>query len=302
MLVVQVSTRPTLTTVEKITKELSRSDLDDNTSYKTSEARQWFGVSSSTRTLPTTRIKKEQVYNNVDNESNLKDKVQNTNIKREVLEFSSKPPKDDMVTIPEEHQNKISLHLTKQSNPLLSTTIITTPSVNRAAVSGRSKVVRTTEPSKGEMITTTTEQQNDISLYLTRETTSIKTVAKMTKDVTRKIMENNAQICCQKLSLTSTGETKELYPFVIGVYHLTNDSRVIYAKEGQKRFISRPPGLTRRGMNTFSWGLNNNPDGKWGWIKAFSNAECPDMIDHWKAYDKIRKTWVADNTLTFQCL
>ena len=154
MLVVQVSTRPTLTTVEKITKELSRSDLDDNTSYKTSEARQWFGVSSSTRTLPTTRIKKEQVYNNVDNESNLKDKVQNTNIKREVLEFSSKPPKDDMVTIPEEHQNKISLHLTKQSNPLLSTTIITTPSVNRAAVSGRSKVVRTTEPSKGEMITT----------------------------------------------------------------------------------------------------------------------------------------------------
>ena len=263
LLVVQISTRPGLVTVEKITKELPRSNWDDNTSYQTSKPRQWLGESSTTRGLQTTRAKNKQVNDDVDDQSNLKEEEKKANTKREVREFekTTKLSKVEIITTTRKQQNDISLYLTRQIIPLLSTT--------------------------------------------TTKTTSMKTVSvnERNKDVTRNIMKNRkGQICCQKLSLTSTGETKELYPFVIGVYHLTNDSRIIYAKEGQKRFISRPPGLTRRGMNTFSWGLNSNPGGKWGWIKAFSNAECPDMIDHWKAYDKIRKTWVADNTLTFQCL
>ena len=263
LLVVQISTRPGLVTVEKITKELPRSNWDDNTSYQTSKPRQWLRESSTTRGLQTTRAKNKQVNDDVDDQSNLKEEEEKANTKREVREFEMtiKSSNVEIITTTKKQQNDISLYLTRQIIPLLSTT--------------------------------------------TTKTTSMKTVSvnERTEDVTRNIIENRkGQICCQKLNLTSTGETKELYPFVIGVYHLTNNSRIIYAKEGQKRFISRPPGLTRRGMNTFSWGLNSNPAGKWGWIKAFSNAECPDMIDHWKAYDKIRKTWVADATLTFQCV
>merc|ERR1712179_160898 len=256
LLVVQISTRQGLGLLpgEKSTKEMPRSDWDVKTVFKASEPRQWMGESSSASILPTTRIIKDQAYNDLHNESDLKNEVENAKTKRKVLDFekTTRQSTNTIVTIPEEQLNDASLYLTRKTSPLLTTTTTTT----------------TTTP-------------------------SVKTVgvSRGNTDVTRNIMENDEQICCKKLNLTSTGETKELYPFVIGVYHLTNDSRAIYAKEGQRRFISRPPGLTRRGMNTFSWGINSNPDGKWGWIKAFSNADCPDMIDHWKAYDRIKKTW-----------
>jgi len=146
-----------------------------------------------------------------------------------------------------------------------------------------------------------TETKNKIS----ETTASIITKKDITanhQDVTILMNENNTHSCCQMLNLSSTGETKRLYPYVIGLYRLVDTARNVYQKKGQKRFISRPQGLTRRGVNTFSWGINSNPDGKWGWIKAFKNADCPDLIDHWKAYDTTKKTWVADRTIAFQCI
>ena len=154
-----------------------------------------------------------------------------------------------------------------------------------------------------------TQKKNifDRNNVMSRRTTPIApkkstAISRISTEMPKRKIKNNEELCCKTLNLTSTGETLNLYSFVLGVYHLTEDDRTVYKKEGQNRFISRPPGLTRKGVNTFSWGLNSNPDGKWGWIKAFGDGKCPHLIGHWKAYDRKKKTWVADEALTFQCI
>ena len=137
----------------------------------------------------------------------------------------------------------------------------------------------------------TTQKTNNDEVFVT-ETINDQTTKK-------EVLQNK---CCRKVNLTSTEETQKLYPFVIGIYELSDNDRIVYKKEGQARFISRPPGLTRKGLNTFSWGVNSNPDGKWGWIKAFSGGDCPHQIDHWKAYDRTRKIWISDLSLSMQCI
>merc|ERR1711892_981522 len=92
--------------------------------------------------------------------------------------------------------------------------------------------------------------------------------------------------CCKNIKITSTGIVKEMYPFLLGAYenHEPNNSSPIYKMENQNRFLSRPFGFTKSGTHTYSWGVNSNPNGKWGWIKAFRSGPCPHMINQWKVF------------------
>jgi hypothetical protein len=146
-------------------------------------------------------------------------------------------------------------------------------------------------------------QQNIISKRTTpKDNNKVVPIKESNKDDVTKKLEMTQNKCCRKIQFTSTAETQKLYPFVLGIYELIDDVKTVYKKQGQVRFISRPQGVTSKGVNTFSWGVNSNPKGKWGWIKAFSAGDCPHLISKWRAYDKARKTWVSDSTLVMQCV
>ena len=105
--------------------------------------------------------------------------------------------------------------------------------------------------------------------------------------------------CCKVLKMMSTNATSDLYPFLVGTYIVQSGKTAVYKMKDQKRFISRPPS---KGLTKFSWGVNSNPKAKWGWLKAFSDGDCPDDIVNWRAYDGQKKQWVKDWSLSFNCV
>ena len=109
--------------------------------------------------------------------------------------------------------------------------------------------------------------------------------------------------CCKNIKITSTGIVSEMYPFLLGVYenHEPDNTSPVYKMENQNRFLSRPYGFTKSGTHTYSWGVNSNPTGKWGWIKAFRSGPCPHLISQWKVFHHKINKWITDKTLKITC-
>lgn len=109
--------------------------------------------------------------------------------------------------------------------------------------------------------------------------------------------------CCKNIKITSTGIVSEMYPYLLGVYENKEQPNTspVYKMENENRFLSRPYGFTKSGTHTYSWGINSKPNGKWGWIKAFSEGPCPDIIRQWKVYNQKSNKWIIDKTLNITC-
>ena len=110
--------------------------------------------------------------------------------------------------------------------------------------------------------------------------------------------------CCQHVKVSSSGLVAKMYPFVMGEYenHESSEVSPIYKMKNEERFLFRPIGFTKSGINTYSWGINNSRNGKWGWIKAFQLGHCPHNIQRWKAFDEKSRRWILDQSFRISCI
>ena len=52
---------------------------------------------------------------------------------------------------------------------------------------------------------------------------------------------------------------------------------------------------------SYTWGVNSNPQQTWGWIRAMEAADCPHEVKHWRVWSKFNKKWIRDPSLTVVC-
>ena len=52
----------------------------------------------------------------------------------------------------------------------------------------------------------------------------------------------------------------------------------------------------------YSWGVNNNPNMTWGWMKAMEPADCPHQVETWRVWSSASSSWLPDDSLSVVCV
>ena len=144
---------------------------------------------------------------------------------------------------------------------------------------------------------TTYKTSSSTTTVATSSTNQIMTTT--TKGVDEKYEEKHGHICCSTIELSSNEETFRMHPSVLGIYHLSGEGdKMFYKKQNKNIFLSRPEA---RGK-AYTWGVNNNIQKTWGWVRAVTNASCPTEIDKWVVFDKTKNRWTEDRTFQIFCL
>ena len=114
-----------------------------------------------------------------------------------------------------------------------------------------------------------------------------------------KLEQKQKTSCCSRVLLSSTGQTQEWYPGILGVYSLQQgDGPPVYKMLNSEKYLYRP----RRGKERrFTWGVNSSPHQTWGWVKSFLPGKCPDLMKNWAAFDPVKKKMTADPTFRVSC-
>ena len=96
-----------------------------------------------------------------------------------------------------------------------------------------------------------------------------------------------------------------MYPFLIGVYKKQEMelNHLVYKKIGGNNplFMFRPSGVTGSGSFGYSWGVNSNLGGNWGWLRSQVGVGCPHSQHRWFVYNMDERKWVVDWTLKISC-
>ena len=108
--------------------------------------------------------------------------------------------------------------------------------------------------------------------------------------------------CCGQLIISSYGEVREMYPFILGIYKQreTQHPANLFLKTGTPAMFLIQPETTNLVWG-YTWGVSRSPEAKWGYIRSASNAVCPTMAGKWKVFDKNSQRWVMDQTLKVEC-
>jgi len=151
--------------------------------------------------------------------------------------------------------------------------------------------------------TSTTHKTSATTTVTTTVTTSITNQIMIMTTTTQGVDEKSEarldHICCSTIELSSNEETFKMHPGVLGIYYLSGEGdKIFYKKQNKNVFLSRPE---TRGKS-YTWGVNNNPDKTWGWVRAVTNASCPAEIDKWVVFDKTKNRWTQDRTFEIHCL
>jgi len=105
--------------------------------------------------------------------------------------------------------------------------------------------------------------------------------------------------CCRKVRVSSTGVAVQLYSFMFGLYkQLPSSKQKTYRKIGSQQFLTRP-GQNISSGQSYTWGVNSNPQQTWGWIRAMEAADCPHEVKHWRVWNG--QKWIRDPSLTVVC-
>ena len=109
-------------------------------------------------------------------------------------------------------------------------------------------------------------------------------------------------VCCKSVWIRSNASTKFLHPFLLGEYIMVEKKlyKPMYMKKGnQKLYISQP--VYQNPMLGYNWSVSHLPNAKWGYMGSAKNSACPDTAGPWQVYDKDRKRWVRDFTISVTC-
>merc|ERR1712150_263730 len=119
------------------------------------------------------------------------------------------------------------------------------------------------------------------------------------------IQIGDADICCDRIRIFSTGAASRYYPFLMGNYDkvmLQFEGKMFLAYQKSDRsslFVTKP---TTDEFQFYNWGVSRSPLARWGYLRSSYGGRCPTRSGEWKVYQAERQTWRPDYSLTLSCL
>ena len=106
--------------------------------------------------------------------------------------------------------------------------------------------------------------------------------------------------CCEIISISSQGKTKEMYPFILGEYKQNKENLNSFVKiELPKLFLMQPETISNTWA--YTWGVSRSTDVRWGYIRSARAKPCPTWAGSWMVYDRNLRAFVVDKTLQVAC-
>ena len=109
-------------------------------------------------------------------------------------------------------------------------------------------------------------------------------------------------VCCKSIRISSKNKRQMIHPFLVGKFILMEKEffKPIYVKKGKRSlYISQP--VSDHPLLGYSWGVGHSPGAVWGYMSSSKNTACPDMAGPWQFWQKKRKGWTRDLTVTVTC-